>query len=315
MSIPDYQSVMLPLLKIAGDGQIHRIRDSMKSLADEFKLSEAERKELLPSGQPLFNNRVGWARTSLKKAGLIEYPTRGNFTITSRGQEVISENPPKIDVAFLKRYPEFVEFWTGKKISDGPEPAAPLGGVEASKASPEDSVRDEYKKFRKLVEANLLAAVKSRDDVFFESLVLKLLTKMGYGDSIPEAAQRIGRTGDGGIDGVIKQDPLGLDWVYIQAKRWDATSVGRPEIQKFVGALHDKANKGVFITTSTFSQEAKDYAQGLGNIKVVLVDGQLLAELMFKHDLGVVADSPEEFFALKHIDSDFFEEAEPLGHQ
>lgn len=312
MPIPDYQSVMLPLLNFAGDGKEHHIRDAINTLADQFKLTEEERKELLPSGvDRIFDNRIGWARTYLKKAGLIEYPKRGYFKITERGQRIIARKLPRIDVAFLKQYPEFVEFFAPKKpATDTGAVVEPEGG-EVSSVTPEEALAAGYLKLRKQIESDLLARVKACAPDFFERLVVMLLTTMGYGGSLADAGRAIGKTGDGGVDGVIKEDKLGLDLLYIQAKRWDNTTVGSPEIQKFVGALHGKkAKKGIFITTSTFSKSAVEYAAGL-DTKVILIDGSQLAELMFEYGVGV---STVNSYAVKRIDSDFFsEEEEDLG--
>jgi restriction system protein len=301
---------MLPLLKVAADGKEHHIRDAIDILAKQFRLTEQEQKELLPSGvERIFDNRIGWARTYLKKAGLIDYPTRGHFRATERGLKVISENVPKIDVTFLKQYPEFVDFYTTKKLPVSTE-VVDAENPESSQ-TPEELVAAGYLKLRKQIESDLLARVKQCTPDFFERLVVMLLTTMGYGGSLADAGRAIGKTGDGGIDGVIKEDKLGLDLLFIQAKRWDNTTVGSPEIQKFVGALYGKkAKKGIFITTSTFSKAAKEYTEGLDS-KVILIDGAQLAELMFDYGVGVTNVNS---YAVKRIDSDFFSEGdEPLG--
>jgi restriction system protein len=302
MSIPDYQSLMLPLLKTAADGKEHTKREVLNGLATQFGLTEDERKELLPSGNQVFDNRVGWARTYLKKAGLIQYTQRGHFQITDRGKTVLAQNPKIVNVAYLRQFPEFLEFHVPKKTaSDGEPPESP----ESLTETPEEVVASGYLKLRRQVEQELLARVKACPAEFFERLVVKLLTTIGYGGSLADAGRAIGKSGDGGIDGVIKEDKLGLDLLYIQAKRWDNTTVGRPEIQKFVGALHGKrAKKGIFITTSTFSKEATEYAEGV-ETKVILIDGTQLAELMFDYGVGV---STVNSYVLKRIDSDFFEE-------
>lgn len=308
MPIPDYQTLMLPLLKLATDGQQHHVRDAITLLADEFALTEQERKELLPSGtDAVFDNRVGWARTYLKKAKLIESPRRGYFQITERGRHVFAKRPTKIDVAFLRQFPEFVEFHSTKKLSD----EAPEETIFESTETPEDALAAGYIKLRKQIEADVLANVKACSPDFFERLVVRLLTTMGYGGSLADAGRAIGKSGDGGVDGVIKEDKLGLDLLYIQAKRWGDITVGSPEIQKFVGALHGKkARKGIFITTSTFSKAALEYALGL-ETKVILIDGPHLASLMFDHGVGVSTVSSYE---VKRVDSDFFgEDEEPLG--
>jgi restriction system protein len=304
MAIPDYQTLMLPLLKLAGDGAAHSNRDVVNVLAVQFGVSEEERKELLPSGkQEVFDNRVGWARTYLKKALLIDYVQRGQFRITERGKKVLAENPERIGVAYLSRFPEFIEFQRPSRPAAAEENGSVASAVETD--SPDDLMATGYLNRRRQIEQDVLAKVKSCSPEFFERLVVKLLTAMGYGGSLADAGKAIGKTGDGGVDGIIKEDKLGLEQIYIQAKRWDSASVGRPEIQKFVGALHGKrARKGVFITTSTFTKDAKDYAEGL-ETKVILIDGLRLAELMFDYEVGI---STESTYVVKRIDSDFFED-------
>jgi restriction system protein len=304
MPIPDYQTLMLPLLKIAADGKVHTKRDAVNELATQFGVSEAERKELLPSGkQEVFDNRVGWARTYLKKALLIDYVQRGQFQITERGTMVLAENPERIGVAYLSRFPEFVEFQRPAQHSATVEQEPVV--LAAQTDSPDDLMATGYLNRRRQIEQDVLAKVKSCSPEFFERLVVKLLTAMGYGGSLADAGKAIGKSGDGGIDGVIKEDKLGLEQIYIQAKRWDNTSVGRPEIQKFVGALHGKrARKGIFITTSTFTKDADEYATGL-ETKVILIDGPQLAKFMFDYGVGV---STESTYVVKRIDNDFFEE-------
>lgn len=312
MPIPDYQSVMMPLLKVAADGQEHHVIDAINVLANQFALTEDERKQLLPSGvQRIFDNRVRWARTYLRKAGLIEYPKRGYFKVTGRGQSVLAQKLPRIDVRFLKQYPEFVEFFGAKKSVADAEGAGELENAEVSGVTPEEALATEYLKLRTQIESDLLSRAKGCAPDFFERIVVMLLTTMGYGGSLADAGRAIGKSGDGGVDGVIKEDKLGLDLLYIQAKRWDNTTVGSPEIQKFVGALHGKkARKGIFITTSTFSKSAVEYVAGL-ETKVILIDGSQLAELMFEYGVGV---STMNSYHVKRIDSDFFsEEDEPLG--
>jgi restriction system protein len=294
MPIPDYQSVMLPLLRVAADGKIHTVRDAIDTLANQFGRGTDR----------VFDNRIGWARTYLKKAGLIEYPQRGYFKVTDRGQKLLVQNIQRIDVAFLRQYPEFVEFWTATKPSTATV-AIESESLENSNMTPEEAVAIGYSTLRKQVESDLLSRVKACTPDFFERLVVTLVTTMGYGGSLADAGQAIGKTGDGGVDGVIKEDKLGLDLLYIQAKRWENATVGRPEIQRFVGALHGRrAKKGIFITTSTFSKEAKDYAEGL-ETKVILIDGTRLVELMFDYSVGV---STVNSYLVKRIDSDFFDE-------
>lgn len=293
MGVPDYQSIMLSLLKFAGDGKEHFLRDAIEKLADDpFNLTAEERRELLPSGkQPVFNNRVGWARTYLKKAGLLEYGKKGCFNITKEGLKVLEENPPKVDAKFLMRYPEFAEFHKGS------------GKSESSDKTPEEVLEDVYNNLRQSLSQDLLKIVKSCSPSFFESLVVDLLLAMGYGGSRKDAGEALGKSGDGGIDGKIKEDKLGLDVIYIQAKRWENT-VGRPEIQKFVGALQEnQAKKGVFITTAKFSKEAKEsVAKNIGS-NVILIDGKELASLMIDHNVGV---SKVNTYEIKKIDQDYF---------
>jgi restriction system protein len=302
MGIPDYQSVMLPLLNLTADGREHRFRDAINQLADTFKLTDDDRKETLPSGGLLFDNRVGWARTYLKKAGLLSYPKRLFIQITERGKKALSEKPRNIDVKLLQQFPEFMDFIAPKKAGK-PEAVADLH--EESNDTPEELLAGGYLRLRKQLESDLLERVKSCAPDFFERMVVRLLTAMGYGGSLADAGKAIGKSGDGGIDGVIKEDKLGLDLLFIQAKKWDDTTVGRPEIQKFVGALYGrKAKRGIFITTSAFSKDAKDYVEGLES-RVVLIDGRQLTELMFDHGIGV---STANSYVVKKIDSDFFDD-------
>ena len=300
MRIPDYQKIMLPLLMYASDGQEHSLRETIEALADKFNLSEEERKELLPSGQQaIFDNRVGWAKTYLKKARLLESPQRGFIKITDRGKKVLNEKPSIINTQFLEQFPEYIEFRTTRRNVDNGN----LIIEPDVDNTPQESIERGYQQIRKEVETEILNRVKSCSPNFFERLVVDLLIKMGYGGSRRDAGKAIGKSSDGGIDGIIKEDKLGLDIVYIQAKRWDNTVVGRPEIQKFVGALHgQRARKGVFITTSRFSQEAKDYVAMIDS-KIVLIDGQELAQLMIDNNVGVSTVSTYE---IKKIDSDYF---------
>jgi restriction system protein len=301
MPIPDYQSIMLPLLKFASDRLEHSLRETIEALADKFGLTDEERSELLPSGQQaVFDNRVGWARTYMKKAGLLETTRRGYYKITERGQEVLRKNPAKIDAAFLRQFPEFVEFQRPKKErADGTE------DQESNETqTPEEAIETAYQRVRQGLAVELLQTIKDHSPAFFERLVIDLLVKMGYGGTRKDAGQAIGRSGDGGIDGIIKEDRLGLDIVYIQAKRWEGV-IGSPEIHKFAGALQgQRAKKGVFITTSAFSQAALDYVSRIDS-KIVLIDGDMLAQLMIDYNIGV---APIAAYELKRIDSDYFTE-------
>jgi restriction system protein len=301
MAIPDYQSCMLPFLRFLQDGLEHSLRDSEEALAEYFQLTPTERAQLLPSGQQgLFKNRVGWARTYLKKAGLLEAPRRGVFKITARGAKILSENPSRLDVKFLTQFPEFIEF----RDASRPEGDAPVAPETPQTTTPEEVIETAHQGIRRQLAQDLIARVLSCSPTFFEYLVVDLLVKMGYGGSRRDAAERIGQSGDGGIDGIIKEDQLGLDTILIQAKRWQG-SVGRPEIQKFVGALQgQRARKGVFITTSSYSTEALDYVSRI-DTKVVLIDGKQLAELMIDTGVGV---SDSATYVVKRVDSDYFDE-------
>lgn len=305
MPIPDFQSIMLPLLQFAGDKQEHTLKEAILSLAEQFGLSANERKELLPSGgQAVFDNRVGWARTYMKKAGLLDSPRRGRFCITERGIKVLEQNPLFIDVAFLKQFPEFNEFLSTKMTDRKETTEDRSGSATPEDLSPEELFQYSYQQLRSDLANELLEKIKSCSPEFFENLVVELLVKMGYGGSLKDAGQAVGKSGDGGIDGIIKEDRLGLDFIYIQAKRWDGV-VGRSEIQKFVGALQGKfANKGVFITTSRYTREAREYVQSIQS-KIVLIDGEELANLMIDYDLGV---SKVQTYDIKKIDSDYFVE-------
>lgn len=294
---------MLPLLEFVRDGLEHTLADAIEHLAIHFKLTDAERKELLPSGkQPIVDNRVGWARTHLKKALLLTYPARGKFQITQRGLDLLKTKPPRIDMALLKQFPEYLEFiGTNAKSPDLVDCRLNFSPPNVEK-TPDEVMASAYQELRQNLAQELLERIKSCSPAFFERLVIELLVKMGYGGSLADAGKAIGRTGDEGIDGIIKEDRLGLDIIYIQAKRWQNT-VGRPDIQQFVGALAGKgAKKGVFITTSKFSEQAKSYLPA--DIKVVLIDGEQLANYAIDVNLGVSVISE---YQIKRLDLDYFE--------
>ena len=295
---------MLPLLTLVADGSEYRFRDVVEDLAKQFELREEERLELLPSGRaPKFANRVGWAATHLSKAGLIERPRRGYLTITKRGLSVIKEAPDSVNLKLLDRYPEHVEFRSKSDgtISESDQKVRQSG----EESTPVETIEGAYRALRSSLAEEILPQIKSCSPEFFERLVVDLLVRMGYGGTRAEAGKAVGKSGDEGIDGIINEDRLGLDMIYIQAKRWEAT-VGRPEIQQFAGALQgQKARKGVFITTSSFSKSAVNFARDIES-SVVLIDGDLLAELMIDHDVGVTSEISYE---VKRIDSDYFDEA------
>jgi restriction system protein len=302
MSIPDYQTIMLPLLKLTSDKKEHKVGDLIQALAIQFKLTDNERKELLPSGQTfVFGSRVGWARTYLKKAGLLDSHKRATVIISKRGLQVLSQNPDKIDVKFLRQFSEFVEFQSLKKDE---EPL--IANVDSNNTqTPEETLEGAYQSIRKSLSQELRKKIIEQSPAFFEKLVVELLVKMGYGGSLKDAGKATRLTNDEGIDGIIKEDKLGLDFIYIQAKRWDNQSVGRPDIQSFVGALDgQRATKGIFITTSRFAENAKEYVKTITK-KVILIDGEQLAEFMIDHGLGVTTSS---IFEVKKIDSDYFGE-------
>lgn len=297
MAIPDFQSLMLPLMELVSDGLPHEMRVATDTLGKQLQLTPAEWQEMLPSGRtPLFYNRLAWAKTHLKRAGLIEQPRRGVILISDRGRQVLAGKPVRIDLRLLQTFPEYRQPIAGSV-------AEPPASQETSEAlSPEEMLERAYVVIRRELVTEVLTSIKQCNPQFFEDLVVKLLLKMGYGGSREEAGRAVGRSGDGGIDGIINEDRLGLDAIYLQAKRWEGV-VGRPEIMKFVGALAgQRASKGVFITTSWYTQEAKDYASS-SQYKVVLIDGARLADLMIEHDLGV---SVAATYHLKRIDSDFF---------
>ena len=301
MPIPDYQTCMLPLLRFAGDGVEHQLKEAVHSLASEFSLSEAEKNEFLPSGQqPVFTNRIGWARTYLKKAGLLASPKRGYFQITSRGKTVLKEKPEQINQKYLERFPEFLEFKNFKRDKEDSETEEPNEVVSGQ--TPHEALESAYERLRAELAAEILANVKACDPTLFENIVVELLVKMGYGGNRKDAGRAIGRSGDEGIDGIIKEDHLGLDNIYIQAKRWAAT-VGRPEIQKFAGALQgQRARKGIFITTSDFTREAHDFVSKIDS-KIILIDGHILSRLMIDFGVGV---NPVATYQVQKIDLDYF---------
>lgn len=299
MAIPDFQTLMLPFLRLLADRQNHRMTDLLEALSTEFDLSSDDRKELVGSGQQtVMRNRAGWARTYLKKAGMLEYPQRGVFRITERGLKTLASKPGRIDIKFLDQYPEFVAFRKSKSDDVTPEPVAP------PTATPEETLEAAFESLRSQLESDLLDQVMDASPEFFERLVVDVLVRMGYGGTIKDAGKAIGKSGDGGIDGIINEDKLGLDVIYVQAKRWDPNNkVGRPEVQKFVGALQGKnAHKGVFITTSSFSGDAREYAEHV-SMRVVLVDGSTLARLMVDHNVGV---SAVRSYEVKRVDEDYF---------
>jgi len=261
MAIPDFQSIMLPLLKFCADSKEHTNRDAIDHLAKVFHLSEEEQKVLLPSGrQTIFHNRVAWARAYMKMAKLIENTQRGVFRITGRGNDVLQNKPHKIDIGFLMQFPEFAERRKAEqnKLKKKKNGSTSLDAPESS-ITPEEQIEVAYENLKDNLTSEILSQLKDASSSFFEKVVVEVLVKMGYGGSRKDAGEAIGKSGDEGIDGIIKEDRLGLDIIYIQAKKWENT-VSRPEIQKFAGALQGKrAKKGIFITTSDFSRNCEEY--------------------------------------------------------
>lgn len=301
MAIPDFQTLMLPLLKSVEDKREHLFRDIVELLAKQYGLTDEERKQLLPSGRyPTFDNRVGWAKTYLKKAGLIEQPKRSYFKITARGADVLKKNPASMNMKYLEQFPEYIAFRDNQEQGEPTQQIIPVPPVQNE--TPEELIENGARTIRKDLAEEILQRIKGCSPAFFERLVVELLVNMGYGGTRQDAGRAIGRSGDEGIDGVIHEDRLGLDVIYLQAKRWEGV-VGRPEIQKFVGALQgQRAKKGVFITTSDFTKEAVEYVRNIDN-KVVLINGSLLASLMMDHNVGV---SLAATYEIKKIDSDYF---------
>ncbi|MBY0549690.1 MAG: restriction endonuclease [Candidatus Obscuribacterales bacterium] len=302
MPIPTYQELYKDILSVTSVGEPKSMRQLRDALAQRLKISEEEQALFLPSGkQKVWDSRVGWAKTYLVKAGLLSQPKRGFIQLEARGTQVLVENPAVIDDAFLMRFPGFKEFKNPGE-SNGDELKVAVD-VAVARQTPEEMMESAYQQLRQQVESEILARIMSCTPAFFEQLVVDLLLRMGYGGSRIDAGKAIGQSGDGGIDGIIKEDKLGLDTLYIQAKRW-INSVGRPEVQQFAGALHgQRARKGVMITTSTFTKDARNYANSV-DTKIVLIDGKSLTQLMFDHGLGCASQSSYE---LKKVDSDYFE--------
>lgn len=308
MAVPTYDQLMLPLLKLAGAHRASDLPTAERLLAEEFRLSEQDRALMLPSGQQTaLRNRTGWASFYLMKAGLLAKPRRGYFEITPRGLAVLKSPPESIDKTYLSTFPEFVEFLTGASSDAGAPTASgvPMTAAAVDSATPDEALQGAYQQLRSELASQVLEKLLQVSPEFFEQIVVELLVAMGYGGSRRDAGERIGKSGDGGIDGIIKEDRLGLDAIYLQAKRWQGT-VGRPEIQKFVGALYgQRARKGVFMTTSAFSPEARDYVANI-DVKVVLLDGMRIANLMIDAGVGV---TPVTTYVVKRLDSDYFDDA------
>lgn len=303
--IPTYEEIMLPMLKYISDGEEHSLSEVHDALAEHFELDDEEIRELLPSGQqPIFRNRVGWARTYLKKAGLLSSPKRAHFKITDRGRNFLKENPDEITSKDLTRFDEFVKFQTVKKTPNKKTVISNDVNAKVSDQTPEEVLEYAYQKIKNDLANELIDIIKSCSPAFFEKLVIDLLIAMGYGGSRKDAGEAMGKSGDGGIDGIIKEDKLGLDIIYLQAKRWDNV-VPVKEIRDFTGALASKkAKKGIFISTSSFPKSVYEFVSQI-EYKIILIDGQRLAELMIENNVGL---SIINNYQIKTIDSDYFEE-------
>lgn len=299
MTVPNYQTFMLPLLKITSDAKEHSLSEVIENIAIELKITDEDRKELLPSGrQSKFDNRVGWAKTYLTKAGLLQSTGRGKFCITERGFQVLKSNPLTITKKDLERFSEFLEFQNASRIDNEQSIEN-----QVSTSTPEEILEFSYQSLKSELAQEILQRVKSCSPKFFEKIVVDILLAMGYGGSRKDAGQAVGQSGDGGVDGIIKEDKLGLEIIYIQAKKWEST-VGRPIVQAFAGSLEGfRAKKGVLITTSQFSKEAKEYVK-LIEKRIILIDGEQLAQLMIEYDVGVAEIGR---YILKKIDSDYFD--------
>ena len=304
MSVPDYQSIMLPLLEFLSDGKVYSTRELIEGLSEKFKLNNDDRKELLPSGQqPIFDNRVGWARTYMKKAGLILSDKRGTQKISPKGIEILKKKPGKINIEFLEQFSEFNEF--RKKRNTDKEIDVNKSLIDSANKTPEELLEEHYTAIQLDIAHELLNKTKECSPDFFEKLVVDLVVAMGYGGSRLDAGKAVGKSGDGGIDGIIKEDRLGLDTIYIQAKRWEAP-VPLKEVRDFTGALMAKgAHKGIFVTTSSFSKDAYEHTKSVKQPKIVLIDGNALVNLMIELGIGV---STQKTYRISKIDSDYFEE-------
>lgn len=307
MSIPDYQTLMLPLLRIAAEGET-RVPDVEDRLAGLFDLTKDERDRMLPSGrQKVLHNRIHWAKFYMTKAGLIDLPRRGRFVASAEGRKLLATNPAKIDKDMLLAYPAFREFYRGGAHRSGHDALeeGSAGAAVDDSATPEEQIEAAHLALQSALRAELLTRILQNSPGFFEQVIVDLLVGMGYGGSRRNAATQLGRSGDGGVDGVINEDRLGLDRVYVQAKRYSGATVGRPEVQAFLGSLVGLgASKGVFVTTSTFTAQAVEFARHLPQ-RVILIDGSRLADLMMEHNVGVRVSRTIEF---KRVDEDFFDE-------
>jgi restriction system protein len=311
MSVPDYQSLMLPLLRRAAEAaRPARIIELAPVIGSDLRLSDEDLAQRLPSGrQALFHNRLHWAKQYLARAGVFSTAERGRFEVTDRGRALLSENLSTINNKVLARYPEFVSWLRSSNVSaepGGEEKPTAVSDPEPYRSTPEERIEAARRELEASLKADLLDRVRAMPPSEFESLIIDLLVRMGYGQGTEEMAQALGGSGDGGVDGVVHQDPLGLDRVYIQAKRYrEGNTVGPDAINSFIGALNIKrANKGLFVTASSFTRQAREHAER-STTHVVLMDGERLAELMLRHGVGVLVRHTIE---IKAIDEGFFED-------
>ncbi len=303
MAVPGFQEMTLPILRACADGNEWSLAAARAEVSQHFGLSEEDLRELLPSGtQPRFNNRMAWAKVYLERAGLLTKTRRGHFKISPAGEKVLQDPPQVIDIPFLSQFDGFEDFRS--KTNEKPEPAEVRPVALTEDETPEEQLQAAHKRLCDDLATELLAQIAEMSFEFFEKLVLDLMLAMGYGGSRDDSGALTNAGADEGIDGIINEDQLGLDTIYLQAKRWQ-NPVGRPEIHKFVGALHGRrARKGVFLTTSTFTRDAIEYAKTI-DTKVVLIDGRRLADLMIQHNVGC---TPSQAFVIKKLDSDYFSE-------
>lgn len=302
MAVPGFQDFMLPVLQLASERDSIAKSEYDAIIADRLAISSDDRSEMIPSGkQTTYQNRITWAISYMVKAGLLERPARATIRITQRGRGLLNENPERVDISVLSRFPEFRAF-RERSSGAGTGGDKPPGGSE--EVSPLERLEAAHEELRRTLASDLIDSMKQMAPASFEQLVVDVLVAMGYGGTISDAGQAIGRSGDGGIDGVIKEDRLGLDFIYVQAKRWENT-IQRPQLQGFAGALLGRnAQRGVFITTSDFSKGAIEFAKSLPT-NIVLVDGQQLAELMIDYGVGVI---DEQTYRVKRVDPEYFGE-------
>ncbi len=304
MAVPDFQAFMLPVLQFLADGNPHTMADLRNNIPKRMGISDADQEELLPSGlRTRCEDRINWSVTYLFQAKALERPKRGTYTISQRGRDLLATNPSRITVALLSQFEDFVLFY--KSSPNGDEPSSPSPSLAQATQTPEELLENTYQHLRNTLASEILETLKASKPDFFERLVVRLLVAMGYGGSLQDAGRAVGKTGDGGIDGIIKEDKLGLDNVYLQAKKWNDTPVGVKELRALVGSLSaNRATKGVLITTSYFTKEAEEEVKKFRE-KIVLINGRQLAQLMIDHDVGVAV---QKTYWIKKLDQDFFEE-------